>query len=221
MSLAFWLIPLLAGLILTLAIVLRPSKKMKPPPKELEQKIIEAPVREIIRYIREQVPTIVEPLVVPTTSEVETSTPEEETEEDTKNAKIEQVIFIGTPTQNTKDWVRTLPIAAQPRVIRLDAMQPEEVDKRPIMAHLTAMAHVDHAAVALIVDTKHCTFDANTVVELPTDWENQACLISKKPLIYTISRRQYRQWTEALVSMYQKGIFEIETALAWNLVVGL
>jgi hypothetical protein len=154
------------------------------------------PTREIIRYIREQGSSQQETISrepIPTVSPSPMSL--------LKTSGYDHIVFLGTPTDALKGWVRTLPLVPEPVIIRIEPVKEVDDAKRELLSQLMALSHSE-GEVVLVVDTRECTLTSDDEFETPT--LDQPCLYSSKPLVYGFHRKNHHALMEAFIGEYKR-----------------
>jgi hypothetical protein len=196
-----WLILFMVGVVVAVTIVAWRSKESLkepcPEPSVLEKIVMTTgPTREIVRYIREQgssQPVSISnefiPDVSPSPIPLLTS------------AGYDHILFLGTPTDKLKSWVRTLPLVPDPVIIRIEPVKEVDDTKRELLSQLMALSHAE-GEVVLVVDTKGCTLTSNDAFEPPI--LSQPYLYSSKPLVYGFHRKHHHALMEAFIGEYKR-----------------
>lgn len=117
---------------------------------------------------------------------------------------IEQVLFIGTPSATLKAWVKTLPLASDTEILRLN-LNDNESDQsyQELYYHLMAMTRFSKDCM-LVVDSG---FQPDDQIKVHVE-HGPMHVISKKPPVYLIWHYQAKDWSDRLLKRYRSKLWD-------------
>lgn len=107
---------------------------------------------------------------------------------------IDHVLFMGTPSSSLKAWVKSLPLANDVEVVRLNSTGTESEE---LYYHLMAMTKFSRDCM-LVVDSRFQPNKHQVHVE-----HGPMQVISKQPPVYLLWHYQAKDWSDRLLKRYR------------------